>query len=98
MPCQRRCLRSHALHQVAVGDDAIGVMVDDLVPGPVVDLGQVGLGDRHTDAVAEPLPQRTRGRLDARCQPELRMAGGKAAPLAESLQLVKRQIVAGEVE
>ena len=87
-----------AFHQIAVADDAIGKVIDDFESRPIVARGQVGLRDRHADAVAEALTQRSRRSLDARSQAALRMAGRAAVPLAELFDLLERQIVAGQME
>ena len=52
----------------------------------------------HADAVRESLPERPRRHLDAFGVAELRVARGRRLPLAEALQLLERQVVAGEVE
>ena len=88
----------HAFHQVAVADDSIGKVIDDLESRPVVARGQIGLGDGHADPVAKALTQRSRRRLHSRGQTALGMAGGAALPLAEALDFLQRQIVAGEME
>src|SRR6185312_915863 len=49
-------------------------------------------------AVAEALAERTGRDLDARSQAALGMARRAAAPLAEALELVHRQVVAGQME
>src|SRR5581483_4364753 len=55
-------------------------------------------GERHADAVGEALPERTGGGLDAGGEMRLRMSRRARAPLAKLLQLVERQVVAGEVQ
>ena len=87
-----------ALHQVAVGADRVDAVVDDLVVGPVVALGEEALGDREADAVGEALAERAGRRLDPGGVVHLGMAGRERAPLAELLQLLERQVVAREVE
>ena len=94
----RRGLHRDALHHVAVGADRVDAPVDDVVVGPVVALGEEAVGDREADAVREALPERARRRLDALGQEVLRMAGRARLPLAEALQLLEREVVAGEVE
>ena len=65
---------------------------------PVVAIGEEALRDRHADAVREPLAERAGGRLDPRRVTALRMAGRPRAPLPELLQVVEREVVAGEVQ
>ena len=67
-------------------------------PGAVVRGGQVRFGDRQADAVGEALAERAGGQLDAGRQAVLGVAGRLAAPLAEALQVVERQVVAGQVQ
>ena len=52
---QRGGFGCHAFHQVAVGDDGIRIMIDDVVAGAVENGRQMGLGDSHADAVGESL-------------------------------------------
>jgi hypothetical protein len=74
-------------------------VVDDLA---AVALTQEPLGDRHSDAVSEPLPERPRRRLDSRSEhateDPLWMPGRARVPLAKPLQLAQRQVVASEVQ
>jgi hypothetical protein len=95
---QRGRLRGDALHQIAVADDGIGMVVNDLVAGLVEPGGHEALGQRQAHAVAKALSQRAGGGLDARGQAMLRMAGGLAAPLPEALQLFHGQVVAAKVQ
>ena len=87
-----------ALHQVAVGADRVDVVVDDLVVRAVVALGEEPLRDREADAVREALAERPRRRLDPRRVMHLRVARRERLPLAEPLQLVEREVVAGQVQ
>ncbi len=54
--------------------------------------------NRHAHAVAESLAERAGGGFDARRQAALRVTWRNAAPLAELLDLLKRQIIAGDVQ
>jgi hypothetical protein len=87
-----------AFHHVAVGADRVDPRVDELAPRAVVALGQEPLRDRDAHAVREALSERACRRLDAGGVPELRMPGCARAPLAKLLQVVQRDVVAGEVE
>ena len=90
-----RCrLRGHALHEIPVRDDAPDAMVEQAGEAR---LGHAG-GDRHADAVAEALPERAGGRLDAGREVRLGVARRLRSPLAEILELVERQIVARQVQ
>ena len=59
---------------------------------------EVSLGDRHAHAVAKALAQRPGGGLNPFHQLMLGMAGRLAAPLAELLDVVERQVVARQVQ
>ena len=60
---ERDRLLADAFHQIAVGGEHIGVVIDELV----AELrGQMPLGDRHADRVGEALAERAGGGLDAR--------------------------------
>jgi hypothetical protein len=61
---ERRGLGGDALHQVAVGHDAVDPVVDDVVAGAVELGGEPLGGQRHADAVGEALPERAGGGLD----------------------------------
>ena len=98
VPGQRGRLVGDALHEVAVAGEDVGVVVHDLVAGPVEPRGEVGLGHRHAHRHREALAEGAGRRLDARRVPVLRVARRAAPPLPELLQLVERQVVAGEVE
>ena len=95
---QARGLRRDALQEVAVAGDDVGPVVDDRVPGAVELGGQAPLGDGHADRVRDALAERTGRRLDAGRQAVLRMAGRPRAPLPERLEVVEREVVAGQVE
>jgi hypothetical protein len=56
------------------------------------------LGQRHADGVGDALAQRAGGGLDAGGVAVFRVARGLAVQLAEVLQVVDGQIVAGEVQ
>src|SRR5205085_12121927 len=96
--CDRRRLGGDPLHQVAVRADRVDVMVDDLAVRPVVALAEEPLRDRHADTVREALAERTGRRLDPRREEVLRMTGRDRLPLPEALELLERQVVAGQVE
>ena len=98
MSGQRCGFRSHALHQVAVADDGIDVVVHDLVPWLVVPCGQEACRQRHADARGKALPERPGGRLDAGRTPVFRVSRGHALPLAEALEFIQRQGIPGQVQ
>ena len=95
---QRAGFVRHALHQVPVGGEEVRVMLDDSLAGLVEPLREVRFRERHPDGVPHALAQGARRGLDAGRQPVLGMAWCATAPLAELLQVVEREVVAGEVE
>ncbi len=95
VPGERARLVADPFHEVAVAAEGEDVVVAGLRPET---RPQPALGDGHPDGVADPLPERACGDLHARCVPSLRVAGRPAAELAERLQVVDRQAVAGEEE
>ena len=96
MAGERNRLLADAFHQVAVGGEHIGRMIDDVVAV----LGrEMPLGNRHADGIAETLAERAGGGLDAGGDEILRMAGRRRAELAEFLDLVERHgLVAQQVQ
>ena len=95
---QRGCLMRNAFHQAAVAEEHVGVMVYDRGTCPV-ELGREQFfRECHADCVGESLPERAGGRLDARCHIDLGMARRLRMQLAEVLQFVERQVVAGQVQ
>ena len=91
-------LAGNAFHEVAVAHDGIGKVVDDLEARAVEAFSQPALGQRHAHAVGEAGAQRAGGRLDAHSVTRFGVAGRLAAPLAKALQLVQRQVVAGQMQ
>ena len=78
---------AHALHQVAVRGDDIGVVIDD--PGKAG--GHHAFGDREANRRRNPLPKRTGRRLDARGAPIFRVPRRPRADLAELFDVVDPQ-------
>ncbi len=96
MAGERDRLLADALHQVAVGGEHIGPVVDQVV----AELGrQHALGDRHADRIAEPLAERAGGGLDTHRVAVLGMARRARAELAEAFDLVEgHALVAQKIE
>ena len=95
VPGERRGLVTDALFEVAVAADREHVVIAHLRSEP---LAQVGLGDRHADAVGEALAQRTGRHLDAAGVQPLRVARRVRPPLAEVAQVVELEPEAAQVE
>jgi hypothetical protein len=64
MSGQRRGFGGHAFHQVAVGDDGVDVIIEELGIGAVESGGEVFGADGHSDAVREALSERACRRFD----------------------------------
>ena len=96
MAGKRDRLLADALHQVAVGGEDVGVMVDERV----AELGvEHALGERHADRRRNALAERAGRRLDAGGHEVFGMARRLRIELAEALQLLDRHaLVADEVE
>src|ERR671931_24259 len=90
--------RRNAFHQITVAHDAVSEVIHDLKSRPVVACREMGLRNRHADSIAKALAERPRGCLHSGRQLALGMAGRVAAPLAELLNLLKRQIIARKMK
>jgi hypothetical protein len=88
----------HPFHQVSVAAHHKGVVVHDLMTGPVEIGRQVPFGHGHADGVGKSLAQRTGGGLDAGCVAVFGMAGGLAAPLPEILDFFQAEVITGQVQ
>jgi hypothetical protein len=95
---KRAGLVGDALHQAAVAEEGVGAMVDDLVAVTVVLRGEHLLGQRHADGIADALAERPGGGLDAGGVAVLGVTGGLRVPLAERLEVVDGDVVAGQVQ
>jgi hypothetical protein len=98
VPGQAGRLRGDPLLHVAVGRDDVGPMIDDRVVQAVELLAQAALRDGHPDGIRKALAERAGGGLDARGEAVFRVARRDAAPLAEGLQIIERDGVAGQVQ
>ena len=91
-------LRCHAFHQIAIADQAIGKVIDNLMSGPVITGGEKGFRHRHPHSIPKPLAERPGGHFDTGGEAAFRMSRGHAVPLAKLLDLVERKIITGEVQ
>ena len=87
-----------AFHHAAVAHEDVRAVIDHGMAGAVEFGGEQLLGQRHADSVRQALAQRAGGGLDARRHVHFRMARGAAVQLAEVLQLLDGQVIAGEVQ
>ena len=76
----------------------VGVVVDQVEAGLVVQSSHVRLRDAETDCVRETLSEGTGGDFDAIGVACLGVTGSKRVELTEVLEVVKRELEAEEVE
>ncbi len=96
MPGQRDRFLADAFHQVAVGGEHVGRVIDDVV---AEQRREVAFGDRHADRIGESLAERTGRGFDAGRVAVFGMTGRQRADLAEALDLVDRhRLVAEEMK
>ena len=96
MARERDRLLADAFHEVAIGGDDIGAVIDDV---GAEFRRQMALRDRHADRIGEALAERPGGGFDARHMAVLGVAGGDRAHLAEALDLVDgHRLVAEEMQ
>ncbi len=93
MTGERDRFLADAFHQVAVGCEHIGAMVDDVV---AEHRRKMGFGNGHADGIGEALAERSSRGLDAGRDEILRMARRQRAELAEALDLVDRHCLVAE--
>ncbi len=93
---ERDGLMADAFHQVAVGGEHVGEMVDQIAAEGG---GQVPFRHRHADRGGDALPERAGRGLDARGDEVFGMPRRDRAQLAEALDLVDRhRLVAGQIQ
>ncbi len=82
-----------AFHQVAIGDEHVGGVIDDVA---AVKRRKVAFRDRHADGIGKALAERSGGGFDARRVAVFGMAGRLRAELPEALDLVDRHLLVAE--
>ncbi len=95
MAGERRRLRGHALHEVAVAHEREGAVVDEILAEPVA---QMRLGEGHPDARGEALTEGPGRGLDAQVLLDLGMTCGGSLELPEVLEIVERHGESTEME
>lgn len=78
-------LTGDTLHSAAITEEGVGVVVEELEAGLVVDTSGVSLSNGQTNSVGETLAQRTSGDLNSGSVVSLRVTGGDAVELLEQL-------------
>ena len=94
---EARGLRRDTLHEVAVGDDRVDEVVGDRVARAEL-RREHRLPEREPDAVREALAERAARHLDAGEEAELRVPRGAGVELPELLEIVERDVEAGQVQ
>jgi len=95
---QRAGFVRYAFHQAAVAEENVGMVIDDFMAGLVELGGQHLFGQREADGIRNALAERAGSRFNADGDAVFRMAGCLRMQLAEILQVVDREIVAGQVQ
>lgn len=90
MPRERGRFVRDAFHHVAVAANRVHAVVEQRRVRAIEVALVPARGHRHADAIAEPLPKRSRGGLDAGRHPVLGVARRIAVDLAEMLDVVER--------
>ena len=83
-------LVADAFHEIAIRRDDEGVVIDQAVAKA---RRRDALGHRHAHRRRNALAQRTGRRLDTSTMAVFRMAGARAAQLAEALDVIKRDVL-----
>src|SRR4051812_11676157 len=98
MSCERCGFSRHPFHQVAVAQQYIGVMIDNMMTRAVVTGGKMTFRDGHTDAVGKSLAEWPGSRFYTGREAALRVARCTAIPLAKPFEVFKRKVIASEIE
>ncbi len=94
-PGQGSGLGTDAFHQVPVGAEAEGAMIDELL---AESCPEMHLGDRHADTGGETLTEGAGRHLDPQTVVDLGVPRGVTAPLTEAPKVVETQREPTEVE
>ena len=95
---QRAGLMGNTFHEAAVAQEYVRIMIDDIEAGTVKLRGKNFFRQRHPHRIGNTLPQRSGSGFHARRISVFRMAGSLGMKLAEALDFLHRQVVAGEVQ
>ena len=88
----------HTLHELAVADDCVGMVIDHLVFRTIEMGGQKPLGNGHSHTIGKSLTKGAGSGLDPFCNVRFRVTGGEALPLAEILEFIERKIITSEMQ
>ena len=87
-----------AFHQATVANEYPGPVIDDREAGTIETAGHQFFGQRHADRVGQALAERAGSRFDTFSHAGFRVPRGAAAHLAEALQVVQAEGVAGQMQ
>ena len=96
--CQGSRLRSHPFHQVPVGNNTVGIVVNNGKFRFIVFRCQHGLRNGKTHTHGKPVTQRAGRNIYAGSHSIFRMARRTASPLAELFQFIQRQTVSCQMQ
>ena len=77
----RSGLTGNTLHSTAIAEEAVCVVVEEVVSGFVEDTTAVSLGNSQTNSVGETLAEGTSGHLNTGCVVSLRVTRSNAVEL-----------------
>jgi len=95
---QRSDFVGNAFHHAAITQEHVGVVIDDVVARTVELRAQDFFSQCETYGVGQALAQGTGGGLDAWGVAELRVTRSAAMQLAEALEVIDGDVVAGQVQ
>ena len=88
----------NTFHHAAIAHEYVGIVIDDVVAA-FIEVGCQGLfRNRHAHRIGDALSQRAGGGFHARGVAVFRMAWGLGVQLAEILQIVDGNVIAGQVQ
>ena len=87
--CHGSCFRCDPLHKIAIGDDGIGKMVDDIQTIPIEFVRKKLFRHGHADTIGKSLTKGASGGFHARRVTEFRMSRCFTPPLTEVFYIIK---------
>ena len=98
MTSQRGRFGGHPFHQVAIADQAVGVVVNEWVIRPIKVRGQEALSNRQAYPVGKALAKWPAGCFHPWRQPPFGVTWSATAPLPEACEFIQRQIIPCQVQ
>ena len=96
VPGQRRRLVADSFHQISVTRQCIGVVIDDRVLRRIEPCSHHPFRNGQPHGIGESLSERAGGRLHTGLDASFRVSGCLRTELAEALDILKAQVVAGQ--